>query len=213
MTPALLFNKLDLADETDIERLRSDLSAYRGLGLEVHLTSALRGDGIEGFRESAAGGPIRTLRPLRGGQDGAARRARRAGAAERSPWTGGGGAATTTTGAELIPLSGGGEIVDTPGVRALGLDGLSEAQVRAAHPDLARHADGCRFSGCSHRKEPGCAVRAAVGASEVSESRYRAMLRLSAEAADLMDGSAGPASGGVRRTEGPVARIGMSRAT
>lgn len=184
VAPALVFNKCDLADAADRERLRRDLGGYSGLDLETHRTSARRGDGIPEFRSRLAAG-----RSLLFGHSGVGKtellaalgvRGRRRGGLDRR-----GRGRHTTTWAEIVALSGGGEIVDTPGVRALGLDGLTAEEVLAGHPDLVHYAAVCRFPGCAHGSEPDCAVKAAVAAGEVAPSRYRSLIRLSAEAAGL----------------------------
>ena len=203
VTPALVFNKCDLAADADLERLRRDLDGYGRLDLETLLTSARRGDGIEDFRSCLGRG-----RSVLFGHSGVGKTElltalgipdRRRGGLDRR-----GRGRHTTTAAEAVPVPGGGEIVDTPGVRALGLDGLTPARVRAAHPDLRRYALACRFSGCSHGAEPGCAVKAAVAAGEVDPSRYRSLIRLAAEAADLSPEPAEPRRRGTR-SEAPAA--------
>ena len=203
VTPALVFNKRDLADDADLERLRRDLDGYGRLDLESLLTSARRGDGIEDFRSCLGRG-----RSVLFGHSGVGKTElltalgipdRRRGGLDRR-----GRGRHTTTAAEAVPVPGGGEIVDTPGVRALGLDGLTPARVRAAHPDLRRYALACRFSGCSHGAEPGCAVKAAVAAGEVDPSRYRSLIRLAAEAADLSPEPAETRRRGTR-SEAPAA--------
>jgi len=185
VTPVLVFNKLDLAKEADLSGFEQDLSPYRGLELEVHLTSTRSGAGIEAFRARVADG-----RAVLFGHSGVGKTellaalgvpGRRSGGLDRR-----GRGRHTTTAAELIRLPGGGEIVDTPGIRALGLDGLTETRIREAHPDLARYADGCRFPDCSHRTEPACAVQAAVAAGDADPARYESLLRLSREAAGLL---------------------------
>lgn len=184
VTPVLVFNKLDLAREADLSGLEQDLSPYRGLELEVHLTSTRSGEGIEAFRASATGG-----RAVLFGHSGVGKTELLAALGVPGRQSGGldrrGRGRHTTTAAELIRLPGGGEIVDTPGIRALGLDGLTETRIRAAHPDLARYAEECRFPDCSHRTEPECAVQAAVAAGEADPARYESLLRLSREAAGL----------------------------
>ena len=72
--------------------------------------------------------------------------------------------------------------MDTPGVRALGIDGLAREQVRAAYPDLAPFATRCRFAGCAHDTEPDCGVKAAVAAGEADPLRLASLLHLGAEA-------------------------------
>lgn len=189
VTPVLVFNKLDLADAAAVARLERDLVPYRRLALETHRTSTRSGAGMEAFRESTAGS-----RAVLFGHSGVGKtellgalgiRGRRSGALDRR-----GRGRHTTTAAELIRLPDGGEIVDTPGIRALGLDGLTAARIRAAHPDLARYSGDCRFPDCSHRTEPDCAVRAAVAAGDADPARYDSLIRLSGEAAGLAETAA-----------------------
>ena len=184
VTPVLVFNKLDLADPDQIARLEEDLVRYRRLELETLRTSTRSGAGLDALRESASRG-----RAVLFGHSGVGKTellaalgvaGRRSGVLDRR-----GRGRHTTTAAELIRLPGGGEIVDTPGIRALGLDGLTADQVRAAHPDLARYAGDCRFPDCSHRTEPDCAVRAAVAAGEAEPARYDSLIHRSREAAGL----------------------------
>nr|WP_234340316.1 ribosome small subunit-dependent GTPase A [Gorillibacterium timonense] len=88
----------------------------------------------------------------------------------------------TTTHRELIQLEGGAMMIDTPGMRELQLwaaeDGLGEA-----FADVEELAEACRFGDCTHRKEPGCAVRAALQAGTLDESRYENYRKLQAELA------------------------------
>jgi ribosome biogenesis GTPase len=62
--------------------------------------------------------------------------------------------------------------VDTPGIREFGLSGLYRADLIDFMPDLAAHAEDCRFNNCLHKDEPGCAVRAAVESRQAAASRY-----------------------------------------
>ncbi len=85
----------------------------------------------------------------------------------------------TTVAAEMHPLTGGGFVVDTPGLRDIGLWGLEPLDVAAAFPELAQHAAHCRFDNCRHLEEPGCAVIEAVQRGTVVAGRlesYRRML-------------------------------------
>jgi ribosome biogenesis GTPase len=66
-----------------------------------------------------------------------------------------------------------GALIDSPGFQEFGLRQLEPRELTAHMPDLARHADGCRFTNCTHRQEPGCAVRAAADAGEISPARLR----------------------------------------
>ena len=85
----------------------------------------------------------------------------------------------TTVSRELVLRPGGGLLVDTPGIRAVGIWDAEESLARV-FGDLEERATGCRFSDCAHQGEPNCAVRAEVAADRVDErrvDRYRALRR------------------------------------
>jgi ribosome biogenesis GTPase / thiamine phosphate phosphatase len=88
----------------------------------------------------------------------------------------------TTTHRELFPLPSGGVLIDTPGIRALGLWASSDA-IDHAFTDITDLEHACRFRDCSHDSEPGCAVIAAVEANELSRSRLDSWRELRREAA------------------------------
>lgn len=88
----------------------------------------------------------------------------------------------TTTHRELVLLPSGGLILDTPGMRELGLWD-AEAGVATAFEDVEALAGECRFSDCSHEGEPGCAIRAAIATGELSTERLAAYRKLQAELA------------------------------
>jgi ribosome biogenesis GTPase len=84
----------------------------------------------------------------------------------------------TTTSSKLYILPGGGHVIDTPGVRSVSLGVTSTAETASLFPEI-RDADGCRFSSCTHRTEPGCSVLAGVRDGSIPESvyaRYRKLL-------------------------------------
>ena len=78
----------------------------------------------------------------------------------------------TTTQATLYPLTGGGFVIDTPGIREWGLAGLRRRELAQHYPEMAALAGRCRFGDCSHRSEPECAVQAAVRSGRLSATRY-----------------------------------------
>lgn len=88
----------------------------------------------------------------------------------------------TTVARELMALPGGGVIIDSPGLRSLGLPGSDEG-VEAAFAEIEALAARCRFGDCRHEEEPGCAVRAAVEAGELDADRLDALHRLQQETA------------------------------
>ncbi len=85
----------------------------------------------------------------------------------------------------MYPLEPDGFVVDTPGLRDIGLWGLELPDVLHAFPEIAAVGSGCRFDNCRHLGEPGCALEPAVARAEVAASRlasYRQMLREALEA-------------------------------
>ena len=85
----------------------------------------------------------------------------------------------TTTTRELIPLPGGGVLIDTPGLRSVGLFG-GESGLAQTFSDIEELAESCRFADCAHEAEPGCAVLAAIVGGSLPERRlesYRKLLR------------------------------------
>lgn len=87
----------------------------------------------------------------------------------------------TTTAREVHLIPGGGLLVDTPGLRAVGV-WVEPGAIEAAFPDIGELAGGCRFTDCSHGPEPGCAVRAAVEDGALDVRRLESFLDLRAEA-------------------------------
>lgn len=88
----------------------------------------------------------------------------------------------TTTWRALVPVPGGGAVIDTPGVRAVGLlDGA--AGLDRAFTDIVGLAEGCRYADCGHDGEPACAVREALRTGELSTRRWESWRRLQGEVA------------------------------
>jgi ribosome biogenesis GTPase len=88
----------------------------------------------------------------------------------------------TTTHRELVVLPDGGVVLDTPGLRSVGVIGDTEA-IATAFPDIEELAENCRFRDCGHDTEPGCAVLAAVDEGELDERRLASWRKLGREAA------------------------------
>ena len=87
----------------------------------------------------------------------------------------------TTTHRELVMLSCGAMVIDTPGMRELGMWDVSEG-LGQAFPDIEKYAATCRFNDCRHENEPGCAVREAIEKGELDESRLESYRKLRTEA-------------------------------
>lgn len=88
----------------------------------------------------------------------------------------------TTTHTRLVPLPGGGAVLDTPGVRNFGLFDLRAGEVDGLFPELRPLRGACEFRNCLHLVEPGCAVRAALDRGEIAPSRYASYRSLVEEA-------------------------------
>jgi ribosome biogenesis GTPase len=80
----------------------------------------------------------------------------------------------------MFPLQGGGYVADTPGLKALALFDIEPEELDGYFPELRERVAQCQFSNCTHRHEPGCAVRAAVAAGEIHPGRYESYLRMRA---------------------------------
>jgi ribosome biogenesis GTPase len=87
----------------------------------------------------------------------------------------------TTTTAALLPLPGGGFVVDTPGVKEFGLWDLDADRLHECFPEIAALAAGCPFSDCDHETQTGCAVAAAAQSGRLSPRRYTSFLKLRQE--------------------------------
>lgn len=178
VSPVVLLNKADLCADAASAAHEAALAAP---GAEVLTLSALDGSGVEVVRSLI--GPMDTVCLL--GSSGAGKSTllnallndeRR----ETSAVSGSTGKGRhTTTDRELFFLSGGGLIIDTPGLREVGVafgDGLLET-----FPEVAEFSLSCRYADCSHAGEPGCAVTEAVAEGKISRERYESFLRLKKE--------------------------------
>ncbi len=84
----------------------------------------------------------------------------------------------TTTFSEMLELPFGGYIIDTPGIKGFGTIYMEEAEVSHYFPEIFKVSEKCRFNNCTHQREPGCAVVAAVEEHYISRSRYNSYLSI-----------------------------------
>jgi ribosome biogenesis GTPase len=181
-TPVVLITKSDLAGD-DLPVLLDEV-ALAAPGVDVHAVSALAGEGVEIVRGHLAGS--RTAVVLGPSGAGKSTLVNALAGEEVMPTqqvrAGDGRGRHTTVHRELIPLPGGGLIIDTPGIRRVGLYDMGDG-VDRVFADVDELAERCRFSDCSHETEPGCAVLAAVAAGELPERRLASWRKLQREAA------------------------------
>jgi ribosome biogenesis GTPase / thiamine phosphate phosphatase len=175
----VVVNKVDLVG---VEAARERFADHERAGYPVHLTSASTGEGLAELhaalhgRTSALTGPSGVgksslLNALYPGLD------LRVGEISESVNKG----RHTTVGALLHSLPDGGYVVDTPGLREVGMWGLAPERLDRCFPEFRPFLEQCRFADCRHQVEPGCAVREAVEAGTVSAVRYDSFLRLREE--------------------------------
>jgi ribosome biogenesis GTPase len=170
----IVFNKLDL-DETP----PAPLGDYERLGYTVYPTSARAGTGLDALTTAMNG-----ERSVMIGQSGVGKSSLlnvlapdAAQAVGQLTEKGGHGRHTTTT-AVLHRLAGGGELVDSPGVRDYAPYIDDARNVQFGFREFAERTARCRFDDCRHLAEPGCAIKAAVSAGEVTAARYESYKRL-----------------------------------
>jgi ribosome biogenesis GTPase / thiamine phosphate phosphatase len=170
---SLVVNKVDLASaEALVERCRR-------AGYTVHRTSVKTGEGIEALRAALIGRTSVVTGPSGAGkstllnqvQPGLKLRIGEISAKGRR-------GKNTTVSAVMLPLDGGGYLVDTPGFSEVGLWGIDPKQLDTCFPDFRPYLGHCKYADCRHRSEPGCRVLAAVAEGAIGADRLESYLVL-----------------------------------
>ncbi|HEY8416095.1 MAG TPA: ribosome small subunit-dependent GTPase A [Thermaerobacter sp.] len=158
------------------------VEGYRLAGYPIYLVSARTGQGLKALRQELRSGVTVLAGPSGAGKStllNAIQPGLRLQTGEISRKLGRG--RHTTRHVQLLPLEGGGWVADTPGFSRLELPDVEPEELGDLWPDVREHAPGCRFRGCLHRSEPGCAVRAAVDEGRIADWRYQNYLVLLGE--------------------------------
>lgn len=173
----LIFNKIDTYQEEELNYLESLIKLYTTIGYPCLKISALRGEGIEVVKEELKGKVT-----LFSGHSGVGKSTLinailpdldlKTG--EISTYHNKG--MHTTTFSEMFAVPGNGYIIDTPGIKGFGTFDMEEEEIGHYFPEIFKTSANCRYGNCTHRKEPGCAVRKAVEEHYISESRYTSYL-------------------------------------
>ncbi|HEY9534066.1 MAG TPA: ribosome small subunit-dependent GTPase A [Mucilaginibacter sp.] len=175
----LIFNKLDLFSKEGLDILANYKAIYQDIGYPCYEVSALAGTNIDqvqallkdkitlisGHSGVGKSSMINALLP-----DLALR------TSEVSEWSDKG--THTTTFAEMFETPQGGFIIDTPGIRELGIIDIEKEELGHFFPEMRERMHNCKFNNCQHINEPGCAVLAALERGEIEPSRYDSYLSI-----------------------------------
>ena len=173
----IVLNKCDLYGPEHADMLEAFHDIYEGAGYPIIEVSAHTGQGVDELRDMVKGNIslfsgvsgvgksslIKALDPSLEPRVGEISDAHEQGR-------------HTTTFYEMYSLATGGFIIDTPGIRGFGLVDLKKEEIALYFPEMLEAAQNCRFTPCTHTHEPGCAVKEAVEAGEISYDRYSSYL-------------------------------------
>ena len=172
--PAIIvFNKADLYEDEELERYAELKTMYEAVGYQVFLISIEQKMGLEPLDAL-----LKNKTTLVSGHSGVGKSSLinylfphlDLTTQEVSGWSGKG--MHTTTFAQMYDYPGGGAVIDTPGMRELGLVNLEKEELAQYFPEMRAKMQDCQFNNCQHINEPGCAVKAAVEKGIISEARF-----------------------------------------
>ena len=169
----LVFNKSDLYKEKELEKFAEVKSIYEAIGYKVMGMSIEKNIGVEEVKNL-----LKDKTTLLSGHSGVGKSSfiniifpeLQLKTQDVSGWSGKG--LHTTTFAEMFNLPFGGRIIDTPGIRELGLVDIPKQELSHYFPEMRALINDCQFNNCKHMNEPGCAVKEAVQAGTIHIDRY-----------------------------------------
>ena len=168
-----VFNKKDLLNEEGLQHIEELRQIYEPLGYPCHVLSATQEEGVEQFKEILKG-KLSLLSGHSGVGKSTLLNAISPEAAQKtsevSAFASKG--THTTTFAEMFPIDEKSWVIDTPGIKELGLIDMEDDPLSHYFPEMRDLIGECRFHNCTHAHEPGCAVIEALKAGEIAPSRY-----------------------------------------
>ncbi len=173
----IVLSKTDMYREIAAQEIEHFKSIYEPAGYPVIETSVRTGEGIDEIRQGCNG-----RINLFSGESGVGKSSLiKALDPSLNPKTGEISAAHlqgkhTTSLYEMYPLSCGGYVIDSPGIRGFGLVDVEKEEIARYFPEMLRAAEGCRFTPCTHTHEPECAVKTAVDKGTIAPERYNSYL-------------------------------------
>ena len=169
----IIFNKADLYKKKELEKFERLKEIYEAIGYTVLLCSVTKEQGLEEVKAM-----MHNKVSLLSGHSGVGKSTFinalfpefNLRTQEVSGWSGKG--LHTTTFAEMFDLPGGGQIIDTPGIRELGIVDVSKEELAHYFPEMRDRIQNCQFNNCMHIEEPNCGIKQAVIDGIISEERY-----------------------------------------
>lgn len=181
----IVFNKADIYTAEDLETFTDLQEIYSRIGYTLMKVSALTGEGIAELKSL-----LKSKTTLVSGQSGVGKstliNAIEPGLGLKTEEISGfsGKGQHTTTFAEMFSLAEGGRIIDTPGIKTLAFTHLEVMDVAHNFKEFFALSGQCRFANCTHRNEPGCAIKPAVASGDISPVRYQHYLQILEEIED-----------------------------